>query len=82
MDAQALKREAIADVEAATRVSAEDLAVAALVMMPFTLTAVVLLSWIVPLPSLLLQLLWLVVTVAATAWNAGWRERNSSEDVA
>ena len=56
-------------------VSAEDLAVAALVMMPLTLTAVVLLSWMVPLPSLVLQLVWLVLTAVATAWNAGWRAR-------
>ena len=54
MDTQELKAEAIADVQRGARVSAEDMAVAALVMMPFTLTAVVLLSWIVPLPSLVL----------------------------
>ena len=73
-----LRGEVIADARRATGASAEDLAIAALVMMPFTLTAVVLLSWIAPLPSLLLQLVWLVATVAATAWNAGWRARTSA----
>ena len=53
-----------------------------MVMMPFTLTAVVLLSWIVPLPSLALQLVWLVVTVVATAWNAGWRARDRAPEAA
>ena len=78
LDTRELQAEAIADAKRASRLSAEDLAVAALVMMPFTLTAVVLLSWIVPLPSLVLQLVWLAATVAATAWNAGWRARTGA----
>ncbi len=78
MDTREVRAEAIADAKRAARVSAEDMAIAALVMMPFTLTSVVLLSWIVPLPSLVLQLLWLVVTVVATAWNAGWRARTGA----
>ena len=78
MDAEGLKRNAVADARAARRVSADGLVIAAMVMMPFTLTAVVLLSWIVPLPSLVLQLVWLVVTVVAAAWNAGWRARTSA----
>ena len=77
-DTDELKAEVIADARHGARVSAEELAIAAMVMMPFTLTAVVLLSWIVPLPSLALQLAWLVVTVVATAWNAGWRARTSA----
>ncbi len=68
MDTQELRSEAIADARRGARVPAEDMAVAALVMMPFTLTAVLLLGWIVPLPSLVLQLVWLAATVAATAW--------------
>jgi hypothetical protein len=78
MDTREMKAEAIADARRARGLSAEDLAIAALVMMPFTLTAVLLLSWIVPLPSLVLQLVWLVATVLATAWNAGWRARTSA----
>ena len=78
MDTREVQAEVIADARRGARVSAEDLAIAALVMMPFTLTAVVLLSWIVPLPSLVLQLVWLAATVAATAWNAGWRARTSA----
>ena len=78
MDAHELRAVAVADTRRATGLSAEDLAIAAMVIMPFTLTAVVLLSWIVPLPSLALQLVWLVGTVVATAWNAGWRARTSA----
>ena len=78
LDAHELRAVAVADTRRATGLSAEDLAIAAMVIMPFTLTAVVLLSWIVPLPSLALQLAWLVVTVVATAWNAGWRARTGA----
>lgn len=56
----------------------QNMAIAALVVMPFTLTATVLLSWMLPLPSLLLQLVWLAVTAVAAAWNAGWRARTSA----
>ena len=77
-DGGELKAYAFADARHGVRASAEDLAIGAMVMMPFTLTAVVLLSWIVPLPSLALQLVWLVGTVVATAWNAGWRARTSA----
>ena len=77
-DAKEARAEVIADARRGAGVSAEDWAVAALVMMPFTLAAVILLGWIAPLPSLLLQLVWLVVTVVATAWNAGWRARTSA----
>ena len=79
MDLQGVQGEAVADVARGVKVSAEDMAIAALVMMPFTLTVVVLLSWIVPLPSLVLQLLWLALTVVATYWNAGWRARTGAE---
>ena len=79
MDVQEIQGEAVADVSRGARMSAEDMASAALVMMPFTLTLVVLLSWIMPLPSLLLQLLWLVLTVVAAFWNAGWRARTATE---
>ena len=78
MDTQQIRAEAIADARRAGGLSAEDLAIAALVMMPFTLTVVLLLGWIVPLPSLVLQLVWLAATVVATAWNAGWRARTSA----
>lgn len=62
----------------ATRLTVEDVAVAALVVMPFTLAAVVLLSWMLPLPSLVLQATWGFLTAVATAWNAGWRARTSA----
>jgi hypothetical protein len=77
MDTRELQAEAIADAKRGSRSSAEDLAIAALVMMPFTLTVMVLASWIVPLPSLLLQLIWLALTAVAAFWNAGWRARTA-----
>ena len=77
-DTGELKAEVIADARAATRVSAEEWAIAALVMTPFTLAAVLLLGWMMPLPSLVAQILWLAASVVATAWNAGWRARTSA----
>ncbi|WP_297975293.1 hypothetical protein [uncultured Amaricoccus sp.] len=78
MDKHALKQDVIADARAGASVSAEDVAIAALVMMPFTLTLFVFLSWVTPLSNFWLQFLWLIVTAVATMWNAGWRARTSA----
>jgi hypothetical protein len=78
MKARELQEEAVADARAGARLSAEDLAIAALVVAPFTLALVLLVGWIAPLPSLLLQLVWLALTGAAGFWNAGWRARTSA----
>ena len=55
----------------------EDMAIAALVMMPFTLTLVVLAQLDDAAAGLLLQraLRWSLTVVAGTFWNAGWRAR-------
>ena len=53
--------------------SGEEIAIAAMVVAPFTLTLVVWLGWIVWAPALVLLATWLVVQAAATLWNAGWR---------
>ena len=56
------------------------MAIAALVMLPFTLTLVVLVSWMAAGGrASLLIVLWLVLTVVATFWNAGWRARTAAE---
>jgi hypothetical protein len=52
-----------------------DVAVAVLVVMPFTLTLVVLLGWVLPLPAGVAMALFGVTTVLAALWNAGWRAR-------
>jgi hypothetical protein len=80
MDAHEIQREAIADARRAAGLSAEDVAIAALVMMPFTLTLAVLVGWIVPLPNLVLQAIWVIATAIAAAWNAGWRARTGIAD--
>ena len=79
MDVQRIQGEAVADVSRGTKVSAEDMAIAAAGDDALHADLVVLLSWLMPLPSLLLQLLWLVLTVVAAFWNAGWRARTAVE---
>jgi hypothetical protein len=62
----------------ASRLTVEDVAIAALVVMPFTLAAVILLSWMLPLPNLVLQVTWGFLTAVGTAWIAGLRARTSA----
>lgn len=54
---------------------AEDLVIGALVMAPFTLTLVVLLGWMLPLPNLLAILIFAVLTAVAAVWNVRHRAR-------
>jgi len=65
----------VADLALGRRQSAEDLVIALLVTMPFVATLVILLGWVVPLPALVAMLLFVVLTVPAALWNAGWRAR-------
>jgi hypothetical protein len=74
-DPHRLRAEAVADTRRGLRSSAGDLAVGALVVAPFTLTLGVLIGWMTWAPSGLLVSLMLIVTAAATVWNAGWRAR-------
>ena len=66
----------VADLALGRRQSAEDLVIALLVTMPFVATLVILLGWVVPLPALVAMLLFVVLTVPAALWNAGWRARD------
>ena len=63
----------VADITAGPRQSAEELVIGALIMMPFTATFVVLLGWMIPLPSLVAILLFVVLTVPAALWSAARR---------
>ena len=65
----------VADLALGRRQSAEDLVIALLVTMPFVATLVILLGWVVPLPALVAMLLFVLLTVPAALWNAGWRAR-------
>ena len=65
----------VADLALGRRQSAEDLVIALLVTMPFVATLVILLGWVVPLPAVVAMLLFVVLTVPAALWNAGWRAR-------
>ena len=66
----------VADLALGRRQSAEDLVIALLVTMPFVATLVILLGWVVPLPAVVAMLLFVVLTVPAALWNAGWRARD------
>jgi hypothetical protein len=74
-DWRELRAAAIADVRRGWTVSGEDIAIASLVVMPFVATLLVLVSQISGLPSLWIMLLFVIVEVLATFWNAGWRAR-------
>jgi hypothetical protein len=66
------------DVRRGWRVGIEDLCIAALVTLPFTVTLAVLADTIVDVPSPLLIVLTGVLQGVATFWNAGWRARTSA----
>ncbi len=66
----------VADLALGRRQSAEDFVIALLVTTPFVATLVILLGWIVPLPAVVAMLLFVVLTVPAALWNAGWRARD------
>jgi hypothetical protein len=66
-----------ADLAAGLRQSPEDLVIAALVMAPFLLALTLLVNAIVWWPSFALIVLFLLLAVPATLWNAGWRAGGS-----
>jgi hypothetical protein len=70
---------AAADVRRGLGASSEDLAIAALVMLPFAGTAGIFVNVVTGWPSALTLLLTAGLTVVATLWNAGWRARTDSE---
>ena len=70
------------DIRLGFRQSIDDITVAKLVMMPFVLTLVVWVGWMVPLPTAVAIVLFAALMIPATAWNAGWRARTVAEDEA
>lgn len=68
-------REIGADLGRGLGTGTEEMVLGALIMMPFVGTLVVLLGWMLPLPSLLAILLFLGLTAPAALWNAGLRAR-------
>jgi hypothetical protein len=72
-----LTAEIPSDMRRGFRQSKEDITIAKLVVMPFVLTLVILLGWMLPLPSLVAIVLFAVLMVPATTWNAGWRARGN-----
>ena len=75
MSLSKLAAEAPADMRLGFRQSMEEIAISKLVMMPFVLTIVVWLGWMVPLPSFVAIVLFALLMIPATAWNAGMRAR-------
>jgi len=69
-------QDVVADFRRGWGVSFEDLAIAALVTLPFTVTLAVLIDSIVDVPSPVLIVLTGVLQGVAMFWNAGWRARN------
>ena len=75
-----LRTNVATDLAGGLRQSPEDLVIAALVMasLPLALTLVVnATAW---WPSLAMIVLFLVLAVPATLWNAGWRARTTAQD--
>jgi hypothetical protein len=68
-----------ADVRRGLGVSSDDLAIAALVTLPFAGTAGIFINIVTSWPSALTLLLTAGLQVLATLWNAGWRARTASE---
>lgn len=72
---------AMADVRLGWHVSAEDIAIAALVMLPFTLALILLVNAALWLPNVVSIVLAGLVQGVGTFWNAGWRARTSAPAV-
>ena len=73
---------AAADLRLGLRRSPEELAVAALVTASFALALTLVVSATAWWPPLAMILLFLILAVPATLWNAGWRARTTSQDQA
>ncbi len=69
---------AVADFVRGWRSSLEDIVIAALVMLPFTFAAVILVDQMFGLPDLVNVVLAGLVQGFGMFWNAGWRARTSS----
>ncbi len=63
------------DLRRGVGVSPEDLAIAALVMLPFTFAVTLFINSMAWWPGPSMLLLGIVLQVIGTFWNAGWRAR-------
>jgi hypothetical protein len=70
---------AAADLRRGLGVSPEDLAIAAMVMLPFAATAGIFVNVVTGWPSAVTLVLTAALQVLATLWNAGWRARTAGE---
>ena len=75
-----LRIHAASDIAGGLRQSPEDLVIAALVMSSFPLALTLVVSATAWWPSLAMIVLFLVLAVPATLWNAGWRARTTAQD--
>jgi hypothetical protein len=69
-----------ADLRLGLRQSPEELVVAALVTASFALALTLVVSAMAWWPPIAMIVLFLVLAVPATLWNAGWRARTATED--
>lgn len=76
-DRSELWANATSDMKLGRGQSVEDITIAKLVVSPFVLTVVVLLGWMLPLPGVVAFILFALLMVPATLWNAGWRARTA-----
>jgi hypothetical protein len=73
-----IRSNALDDFRRGWRVPFEDLAIAALVMLPFTFAVSLLVNSMVWWPSLVMIVLAGVVQGLGMFWNAGWRARTAA----
>ena len=72
-----IRRHLIADLRRGFRVPFEDLAIAALVMLPFTFALTLLVNSVASWPSPVMIVLAGLVQGVGMFWNAGWRARTA-----
>jgi hypothetical protein len=77
MDRRDIVAHAAGDFSRGFGVSLEDMAIAALVMLPFTFAVTLFVNSMAWWPAALMILLGLVVQTFGTFWNAGWRARTA-----
>ena len=75
-----MKQQIVSDMRLGLRQSPQDLVIAALVMASLALAPTLVVSSMAWWPSLLMVVLFMVIAVPATLWNAGWRARTSAQD--
>lgn len=71
------REHAASDMRRGVSQSMQDITIAKLVVMQFVLTVVVLLGWLLPLSVFVAWVIFALLMIPATAWNAGWRARTS-----